>query len=63
MRGKLNAHRLFRGTTGTSGYLDNLDISAAKERSLREAREIVRDAIPKQQLSLSRLRMAVSAYR
>lgn len=45
MRGKLNAHRLFRGTTGTSGYLDNLNITAEKEKSLKRARDIARDAI------------------
>ncbi len=45
MQGKLNAHRLFRGTATATGYLQNLAIDDVKERQLRRARDIIRDSL------------------
>lgn len=45
MPGTINAHRLLRGTTLASGYLQILNVSAEKQEQLRTARDIVRQAL------------------
>jgi hypothetical protein len=45
MAGKLNGHRLLRGTEDRNGYLQKLDISEIKEQQLRRARDLIRATI------------------
>lgn len=45
MQGKINAHGIFRGTDTYAGYLQNLTIAKAKERQLRDARDVLRDTL------------------
>ena len=45
MRGTLNAHKVFIGTTSRTGYIDALKLREHRQRSLRDARDQIRQAL------------------
>lgn len=45
MRGTLNVHKVFKGTTIRPGYLKSLNLDGSREQVLRDARDEIRQAL------------------